>query len=583
MSPESHLHLPRAVGLYQGTPKTKAIKTLFRKARADLKATSLAKQVVRELRTVGPTSIRYSLWFGRYDREPTWLEGSGQVEKRMAFILVLEHDGMTGIVSVGAGSVASRLGLKKASHGTVTGIHAANATGILGLSMRTMGVAASGVRTRSVAGTDLEGSFSRLSAKRAIPNSLKFGVGGAAWRVSSGSGKVSELGGRVQLDGLCLWFVGLIRVARASVAPTTGLLGAFASPLEVPLKSLTPTALQFDPGCLLRPLEEGGVCRLADGSAPTTEQLNLIQARLETIWNVCSPTPARTKWTLADAAGTPWGHVRVSNRGYRIEASDLASIEVVGATGEAESLLKRVNRTAAFLISYDDPCISFYGANVFRDAGIVPAARTLLDFVDGSMPAASKSWQEKTPNGASWDSNCIFGFVQDRADANGELIVCDDMGTEWADFIGIDTINRRVTFYHCKKGETDLGASNLHDVVSQATKNIGMLRASSTQIQDRVSKWEAAWSNEGAAVDRVSSGTAQEFADELEGCIASHITDYRVVLVTSALKRQKLSDAVDALEAGGAITAPGSHVIWLLSAFADVCTAVGIKPGVLCR
>lgn len=56
-------------------------------------------------------------------------------------------------------------------------------------------------------------------------------------------------------------------------------------------------------------------------------------------------------------------------------------------------------------------------------------------------------------------------------------MVCDDLGEEWADFIGFrtDPSAPRITFYHAKHGELSLGASPFHVSVGQAINNLGNL------------------------------------------------------------------------------------------------------------
>ena len=75
------------------------------------------------------------------------------------------------------------------------------------------------------------------------------------------------------------------------------------------------------------------------------------------------------------------------------------------------------------------------------------------------------------------------------------IVVCDDMGTESADFILADTVNRSVVFIHAKgKGKgppSQFAASPLQEVCGQATKNIKYLARYGSDSPVSMSKWHS--------------------------------------------------------------------------------------------
>lgn len=85
---------------------------------------------------------------------------------------------------------------------------------------------------------------------------------------------------------------------------------------------------------------------------------------------------------------------------------------------------------------------------------------------------------------AALDDESIFGVIVSHVADSRELLVCDDLGDEWADFIGVNDESqpKTLSFYHAKHGDLTLGASGLHVVVSQAIKNLGRMNASDEEI-----------------------------------------------------------------------------------------------------
>ncbi len=54
-----------------------------------------------------------------------------------------------------------------------------------------------------------------------------------------------------------------------------------------------------------------------------------------------------------------------------------------------------------------------------------------------------------------------------------EVLVCTDLGTECADFVAINYTNKQLAFVHAKQGKgSKISASDFHDIVSQAMKNL---------------------------------------------------------------------------------------------------------------
>jgi hypothetical protein len=57
-----------------------------------------------------------------------------------------------------------------------------------------------------------------------------------------------------------------------------------------------------------------------------------------------------------------------------------------------------------------------------------------------------------------------------------ELVLCDDLGTESADFICASFSERKIAFIHAKDGDDhSVSASALHVIVAQAQKNLSLI------------------------------------------------------------------------------------------------------------
>ena len=116
---------------------------------------------------------------------------------------------------------------------------------------------------------------------------------------------------------------------------------------------------------------------------------------------------------------------------------------------------------------------------------------TLFGIIDrlGRPPAGSNpvDYEVQDSSGRPASLQDYFG--------SPDILVCDDMGTESADFILADRINRRVIFIHAKAKSNlhPVSASALQDVVAQATKNINFLGMYNLSAPKHLKLWEESW------------------------------------------------------------------------------------------
>src|SRR5262249_22263565 len=77
-----------------------------------------------------------------------------------------------------------------------------------------------------------------------------------------------------------------------------------------------------------------------------------------------------------------------------------------------------------------------------------------------------------------------------------DVLVCDDLGTELADFIAVQLDPPRITAIHAKvdKKGNKLSASAFHDVCGQAIKSLGLLNPHLNQKPKDLAVWNNAWS-----------------------------------------------------------------------------------------
>jgi superfamily II DNA or RNA helicase len=191
------------------------------------------------------------------------------------------------------------------------------------------------------------------------------------------------------------------------------------------------------------------------------------------------------------------------------------------------SLTRRLNQKQPFrIVIAGSPLVYAFGGfyavdlDVKRPGG---AGTILLNLTHG-VPGLEAITSEKgslSSAARTWPQQSLFHFI-DQALRPGSkmkpfgepfpMLVCDDLGTEVADFIGADdgrvSTLPRATFIAAKwkKGDPGVSASLIYDVCGQVGKNLAYLKADARELPGVPQKWNGEWRLEKGHVPRLRAG-----------------------------------------------------------------------------
>ena len=176
-----------------------------------------------------------------------------------------------------------------------------------------------------------------------------------------------------------------------------------------------------------------------------------------------------------------------------------------------DTLIGYLNRHQTFRIIPKTPGViyahsRFYESNLPLWGKVRPDRFDLLSIL---RPVAvlsqirSEKGQRCAPNESRWQQGSLFHLVDTfgvgtelESELNAvDILVCDDMGTEVADFIAISTHQRRAIFIHAKAFDppSKRAASSLQEVSAQAIKNLEYLNPYSRMKPPKLRQWDGPW------------------------------------------------------------------------------------------
>jgi superfamily II DNA or RNA helicase len=265
---------------------------------------------------------------------------------------------------------------------------------------------------------------------------------------------------------------------------------------------------------------------------------------------------------------------------YEVRSSSLQDELFVTREGEQREFVASINADQALRVVPKERTSIYAHGSFFKP--IIPATRVgafrLLDVLYGTQELATIGSEKGTAIvNDDWDPASVFGLISalapgSRRQAPSQLnailsapdfVLCTDLGTEIADFL--ITQGSRVVFIHAKASATPryYSASALHDVASQAIKNLPHLQPLA-ETRMATAAWTRRWSAAGVTgtTRRLRHGnfsSGPEMWKHIRSVVAAPASEREVWLVLG----QSLSKS--ALETQSSKQRPAAEAIQVFS------------------
>jgi hypothetical protein len=320
-------------------------------------------------------------------------------------------------------------------------------------------------------------------------------------------------------------------------------------------------------------------------------------------YNITEQPPDEKGFSHTFTAGMPSGDAEVlikfdvKRKRYVLESDDLDEY-VDNDTKRSVTLTKRLNQSQAFRIIPKASSVvyahrQFYSVDL-RLKG-TNAGQIILDLLTPLAVLDSVKEEKGKADGKlkNWPDGSLFCLLSNELVASTAKshfgtrfygLVCDDLGDEAADFIGIEENPPRIVFVHAKTNEkgSKLAASALYDVCGQAVKNLAYLRFGAENFPGSANKWNQIWKLEGMAVEsriRCGPATAGDFRQALRSLISNPNTRREVWLcLGNLLSRKKLADAIRR----GSVDPSLIQSYYLIMSTYGACKSVGVDLRIFC-
>lgn len=551
---------------------------------------------------------RYSAICFSHDRDVSFLAPVADVVERVyGYVLIVEHGPYIAVFKSGLDlPIAFRTSyLGKVANERIERAIARQDAVFEKLRLRNMSISPLALRSKSLEARDLENAVASSSASRFIPQAYRVRREDGVYSATPTTGRISLRADRAGVEATVAWAVQISQLLQANDGAVAGFIRNFARPIELTAlpADVRPTFVGIDTMGLADRLfsAEDGIRLIREGENGVEE---LTQPEAEALVATLDPAfpvvrrrrvhEVRAEDSITPIATLRIGATRIGLRGMNLPL--IANIAVerrslpLGKDASAVSIARYLDRENLFTILFSDLALAYIDGALFRDEGLAGGGAALLAHLQGD-PSLAHTTSEKgdfAVGQIEFAQGCVFRSVVDTIADSDDVLLCDDLDDEWADFIGVSTQSspKMISFYHAKHGNQSLSASSFHEPVGQAIKNLGRMGLPADMLPNKLAGWGNRYRNNGVQTDiarMIRGGTPQDIAEKLQAVRAAPDALQRVFIVTSSLSRAQVEGVLAGIAQG---TAPSPHFVqlyWLLMSYFSACAEMGVRGYVVCR
>jgi len=581
----------------------KAVEALFVTLRANYDVS--ARNIFKHTREVQGTA-RWSAICFTYQAPPSFLDSTTEIRETLCgYLLLVEYQGHAAVFS-------SRISLPasfKTTHFSpvpVERVEGAIAKGdavFQRMRMRNMSVSQFAMRNKTLEAPNLATVVGPAGSRRYAPQTYTVTMNGTHSTATPSTGRIAMRSERVGLDDLIDFAEDVVDAVRLDPVDVSAFIRSFARPVSLTdaLASSEPITMAIDTSALVDAVTgaEATIRLMHAGDNPvelTTAELNALVAQLDLPLDIVGDArvrEARVPGADVEAASISLNKSRISLRSLSLPPA--ADVEVeslgmpIGEDPERRTLQRYLDDTDALIVLFDDFQLAYINGQVFRDEGMQGGGAAFLRYLHPNDALAGVTSEKGNFAAAqvSFEATSSFGAIVDHVAAADTILICDDLGDEWADFIGIreDGGVTQVSFYHAKHGDLSLGAGPFHVAVSQAIKNLANMSFPEERMAIKVLGWGNTYNAPGHAtqIPRTIRSNAPDLLDAVTRARTAPEALRRATIVTSSLGKQAVEQAFAEIQNGQRPSPSFVQLYWLLQSFFSACTEVGATGSIVCR
>lgn len=509
-------------------------------------------------------------------------------EQKIGYYVFIEYDRYVAILKKNCAVPSGILSkLENVEHDTLIRLFSDDDTKVNKLSMQNLDGSDYAMRYKSYESLDLRDNLSPIGATHYYIRSFKGDKKGDRFTLTLSTSRINNFASDQSLADICNWVCFVVDGIKKSGKAASGFFDIFAKPIKyTELKdSLQPSSvllfyslidsLRNEQGAVFYRLIKGEEKSLGD------DEFKELIAAMRVCYDV--------EWKDGRYYAGENGCIEVLKlkNEIKLKNDDWKDVIIKGSSDELYdgTLIDLINRNSLFNVYFLESPVVYSNRTLFEDTKLLSSGSRFMKDLKGNLNGefSCEKYEGRSSRGLEdWSDESIFKYVESKFAREYTYFICDDLGTEWADHIGIS--KGRVTFFVEKYKESQDSASDFQEVVGQALKNIGNLTPTKAQLESKEEKWRGKYGEAKFLRYRSETGSVDEAIKVWLENNSMPNCEREMCLVVNFLSCDKFKDQLEDLSNGGNVQRAEElrMRLWLLSSFVDTCREAGVKPVIYC-
>ncbi len=578
----------------EGYLSQKLIKNTFREASSEKAGNFLLNEVKLKHQLDGNHYAYYSIAVFKYKRKPTFVDDliEGWEEKKLAYICIVDFKKHLVIAKRNVSGINEFIKLfSPVDYNILTSIFTTDKTTFEKFSMNNMNISDKSIRQKSLESIDLKENVSTLGLNSYILNNLRINNEDDKISVSLNSSRINKFGTKNRISSFIFWSEKIVQRI-INFEPKSSFLSSFATPLdyEEEKDDLEPIAVLITLSKLYMDYEDNRIERFFIRKGEEEKNFNLISVlnnferllKIEKHDKDNLPNYKISSQSINDL------FISLNKKSITLKSKKLSKVYIQLSGDIICPILQYINSTSGFIITFNTPDIVYSNRKLFKDSRLLENINAFLKiFIPREeLKHVVSEKGSFTSSSEKFDRNSIFGFVENSFIDDSCYFICDDLGKEWADHIGLS--DDSITFYHSKFKSSNMSASAFQDIIGQAQKNLGNLSPSENQWPLKKALWSKNYKTDKIETNIKRLRKGDNTSNSIE--YFKNLKVYpnlkkKVILVINFISKAQLEDRLNKLKREENFTEKNEviQILWFISSLISSCQEIGAETYILCK
>lgn len=527
--------------------------------------------------------FNYSILVFKYDNKPSFIDEvlDEWYETKLAYLLLIEYDEY---MAISRRNISKLQELKKhispIDSDILSSLFLAEDSKFEKFSLQNMNLSDSALRNKTLEAPDLSESFASNSSSSFILDSFRISNDDEEKvSISLNTAKINRLGIKQKVNDLSksiVYLIDKLKITEKRISILTSFAEAIS--FEDYKEDLFPIAILLNFSRLYDDIEQGKISSVLDEDNEI--DINHILMHFK-------PVLAIEDFNIQNDFTDDFT-VKINIKSITLSSQRLKKIILNYNDGNQKNLIDYLNTYSSYIINFDNLELVYSGRKLFRDNKLLGNIDSLIQtFV--AYPELATVTSEKgnfTSASTSFEARSIFGFVEKQFLNEFDYFICDDLGNEWADHIGLN--NNSVSFYISKYDDTIFSATSFHDVIGQALKNLGHIFPLEHIVDDKENIWGNKYNTNriNTNISRLRRGDSVANAiDFYKRIIKLPNIKKSIFLIINFISKSKLEESLNMLRNGEDFRERNQaiQILWFISTLISGCREVNTNIYICCK